>query len=211
MKNRHASCKECYPLGNDFVTTIARVVPSRTKRLLGVIGRVKYAAVILCRRLVLDAILKDLLHHLWRVGLLATSLIRWEAYLLWLSHDPVSPVWGYSIHSQIIGKLGYCKFASNEMVAQESNKASSRMMQLKCLHNTTVTSCWLLHAIRTRFILDRTTRAVVETTVIDKHTSGAPILHTEASFTSAERWLHRGTLSPTSLKHCIWFSVRLQI
>ena len=64
MKNRRASCVECYPLGNDFVKTIARVVPSRTKRLLGVIGRVKYAAVILYRRLVLDTILRDLLHYL---------------------------------------------------------------------------------------------------------------------------------------------------
>ena len=64
MKNRHASCIECYPLGNDFVTTIARVVPSRTKRLLGIIERVKYAAVILHRRLVLDTILRDLLRYL---------------------------------------------------------------------------------------------------------------------------------------------------
>jgi len=108
MKNRRASCIECYPLGNDFVTTIARVVPSRTKRLLGVVGRVKYAAVILHRHLVLDTILRDLLHYLWRVGLVATSPIRWEAYLLWMSHDPVSPIWGCSMYSQIIGKLGYC-------------------------------------------------------------------------------------------------------
>jgi len=37
-----------------------------------------------------------------------TSPIRWEAYLPWMSHDPVSPVWGYSMYSQIVGKLGYC-------------------------------------------------------------------------------------------------------
>ena len=91
------------------------------------------------------------------------------------------------------------------LIAQESNKASSQMMQLKCLHNATVTSCRPLHAIRTSFILDHTARAVVETTVIDKHTSGTPIIHTEASFTSADRGLCRGTLSRTSLKHCIWF------
>ena len=53
MKNRRASCIESYPHGNDFVTTIARVVPSRTIRLLDVIERVKYAAVILYRRLIL--------------------------------------------------------------------------------------------------------------------------------------------------------------
>jgi len=82
VKNRRASCTECCPLGNDFVTMIARVVPSRTKRLLGVIGRAKHAAVILCRRLVLDTILRDLLHYLWRVGLVATSPMRWEACLL---------------------------------------------------------------------------------------------------------------------------------
>jgi len=108
VKNRRASCMECYSIGNDFVTMIARVVPSRTKGLLGVVGRVKHAAVILHRRLVLDAILGDLLHYLWRVGLVATSPMRWEAYLLWMSHDPVSPVWGCSMHSQIVGKLGYC-------------------------------------------------------------------------------------------------------
>jgi len=48
-----ASCIESHPHGNDFVTTIARVVPSRTKRLLGVVERVKCAAVTLHRRLFL--------------------------------------------------------------------------------------------------------------------------------------------------------------
>jgi len=82
--------------------------PWRTKRLLSAIGRVKHAAVISCRRLVLDAILRDLLNYLWRVGLIATSPIRWEAHLLWMSHGAVSPAWGCSVHSQIIGKLGHC-------------------------------------------------------------------------------------------------------
>jgi len=49
-------------LGMTFVATIAHVVPSRTKRLLGVVGRVHLVAVIPHRRLVLDAILSDLLH-----------------------------------------------------------------------------------------------------------------------------------------------------
>jgi len=44
-----------------------------------------------------------------------TSPIRWEAYLPWLSHDPVSPVWGCSMHSQIIGKLGHCRFITVEI------------------------------------------------------------------------------------------------
>jgi len=110
VKNWHASCTECCPLGNDFVTTIARVVSSRTKRLLGVVGRVKCAVVILHGRLVLDAILRDLLHYLWRVGLVATGPMRWEAYLLWMSHDPVSPAWWCSVCSQITGKLGHCTF-----------------------------------------------------------------------------------------------------
>jgi len=109
VKNRRASCAECYPLGNDFVTTIARVVSSRTNRLRGVVGRAKHAAVILCRRLVLGANLRDLLHYLRRVGLVATSPTRWEAYLLWMSHDPVSPAWGHSAHGQIAGKLGWIR------------------------------------------------------------------------------------------------------
>jgi len=106
LKNRRASCVECCPLGNDFVTTIARVVPSRTKRLLGVIGRAKCAAVVLCSRLVLDAILRDLLHCFWRVGLVATSPTRWESHLLWMSHDPVRPAWGHSVCSQLWANWG---------------------------------------------------------------------------------------------------------
>ena len=90
MKNRHASCTECYSIGNDFLTTIACVVPSRTKHLPDVIGRVKHAAIVLHRRLVLDAILRDLLCYLWRVGLAATSPMRWEAWWVtcpWVPHE----------------------------------------------------------------------------------------------------------------------------
>jgi len=68
-KNWHASCAECCPLGNDFVTTTARVVPSRTKRLPGVVGRAKCAAVVSHRRLVMGAVLRDLLRCLWRDAL----------------------------------------------------------------------------------------------------------------------------------------------
>jgi len=46
---------ECHSIGNNFVTTTARVVPSRTKRFLGIVGRLKCAAVVLHGRLVLDA------------------------------------------------------------------------------------------------------------------------------------------------------------
>jgi len=109
VKNRRASCAECHHLGNDFVATIACVVPSRTKRLPDAIGRAKHAAVVSHRRVVLDTILRDLLHCLWRVGLLAaTSPMRWEACLLWMSHNPVSPAWRHSVCSQIVGKLGHC-------------------------------------------------------------------------------------------------------
>jgi len=80
------------------VTTIARVVPSRTKCLLGVIGRVHHAAVILHRRLVLDTVLSDLLHCLWKIELVATSPMRWRAQLPWMSHERMSPIWGHSVH-----------------------------------------------------------------------------------------------------------------
>jgi len=39
--------------------------------------------------------------------------LHWEAYLLWMSHNPVSPVWGYSMHSRIIGQLGHCTMMIN--------------------------------------------------------------------------------------------------
>jgi len=40
--------------------------------------------------------------------LVATSPMRWEAHLPWMSHGPVSPAWWHSVHSQIVGKLGHC-------------------------------------------------------------------------------------------------------
>jgi len=93
------------------------------------------------------------------------------------------------------GHQSHCSLATKK-VAQESNEASSWMMWLSRLHDLTAVSHWPPH------ILDRTTRAIVETTVINKCTSGTPILHVEAhvkctsgtpilhveaSFTSAER------------------------
>jgi len=67
----------------------------------------------------------------------------------------------------------------------------------------------------TRFVLDRTTRAIVVIQrcckVITKHVTGTPILHVEASFISVERGLRRGILSWTSLKHYIHFSFILKL
>jgi len=185
MKNRHASCIECYPLGNDFVTTIARVVPSRTKRLLGIIERVKYAAVILHRRLVLDTILRDLLRYLWRVGLVATSPIRWEAYLLWMSHDPVSPAWGYSMYSQIIGKLGHCK-----MIFQNRERM---LVHLPIWDDLLVSNnkCWKRHAwifliaIHTyQWILLGCTKRLLVGSIY------ATMIHTKNCFKTSMRWKH---------------------
>jgi len=140
VKNRRASCMECCPLENDFIATIARVVPSRTKRLLGVIGRVKCAAVVSCRRLVLDTILRDLLHCLWRVGLVATSPMRWEACLLWMSRDHVSPVWGHSMCSQIVGKLGHCnRFKPRMQGCAPSSRAT--MESAQCEHILSRSDC----------------------------------------------------------------------
>jgi len=119
VKDRRASCTECHSLANDFVTMIARVAPSRTKRLPCVIGRAKHAAVVSCGRLVLDTVLGDLLHCLWRVCLAATGPTRWKACLLWMSHDPVSPAWGHSVHSQIVGKSGCCIFKSKWLLSSQ--------------------------------------------------------------------------------------------
>jgi len=67
----------------------------------------------------------------------------------------------------------------------------------------------------TRFVLDRTTRAIVamqrHCKVITKHTTGTPILPVEASFNSAERGLRRGISSWTSLKCYIHFSFILKL
>jgi len=59
-----------------------------------------------CSCVVLDTVLGDLLHCLWRVGLAATSPTRWEACLLWMTHDPVSPAWGHSVCSQLWANWG---------------------------------------------------------------------------------------------------------
>ena len=56
MKNRRATYGFVIHLGHDQSVMIARVVPSRTKRLLGILRRLKYAAVILHRNLVLMTI-----------------------------------------------------------------------------------------------------------------------------------------------------------
>jgi len=57
VKNRRVSCRLVIHLGMTCLTTVACVIPSRTKRLLRVMWRFKYAAVILCRRLVLMTLL----------------------------------------------------------------------------------------------------------------------------------------------------------
>jgi len=87
MLLREESAHQLHSLLWLCVTTTARVVPSRTKRLPDVVGRVHCTAVIPHRRLVLDAVLSDLLHCLWRVGPVATRSMRWRAQLPWMSHD----------------------------------------------------------------------------------------------------------------------------
>jgi len=64
-----------------------------------------------------------------------------------------------------------------------------------------------IHVTGTQFILDCTTQAVVETTVIDKHVSGTSILFVEASFISAETGLHQAVVGQTSVKgfFSLWF------
>jgi len=75
VKNRRASCGLVIHLGMTCLLTIARVAPSRTKCVLSVLWRLKHAAVILHVCLVLDAVLRDLLHCLWRVGRIATTAV----------------------------------------------------------------------------------------------------------------------------------------
>jgi len=50
-----------------------------------------------------------------------------------------------------------------------------------------------LRTIRTRFVLDRLTQAIVVNKVITNCTTGTPILQVEASFISVERGLRRGS------------------
>jgi len=67
MLLREGSVRQLHGLLWLCVTTTARVVPSRTKRLLGVVGRAHHTAVILHRCLVLDTVLSNLLHCSWRI------------------------------------------------------------------------------------------------------------------------------------------------
>jgi len=53
-----------------------------------------------------------------------TSPMRWEAHLCEtrvFTHDPVSPAWGHSVHSQIVGKLGHCKVVFTLLLAPLSD------------------------------------------------------------------------------------------
>jgi len=49
------------------------------------------------------ALLSNVLHYLWMVGLAATSLMLWEACLLWVSPGWMSPAWGSSILHPSLG------------------------------------------------------------------------------------------------------------
>jgi len=51
----------------------------------------------------------------------------------------------------------------------------------------------LLRMIRTCFVLDRLTQAIVVNKVIINYTTGTPILHVEASFISGERGPRQGS------------------
>jgi len=55
------------------------------------------------------------------------------------------------------------------------------------------------------------TRAIIVNKVKTNYTTGAPILHVEALFISAERGLRQGILSQTSLKYYIHFSFILKL
>jgi len=93
-------------------------------------------------------------------------------------------------------------------IAQKSNKPSSETL----VHvSVTAISFGPLCAIRTHFVLDRLTQAIVVNKVITNCATGTPILHVEASFISVERGLRQGILSRTSLKHYIHFSFILKL
>jgi len=66
VKNWQASCSLLIQLGMTCLITIARVTRSRTKRLLGVLWQLKYAAFIL-QALSLDDILIALLSNVLHV------------------------------------------------------------------------------------------------------------------------------------------------
>jgi len=73
-------------------------------------------------------------------------------------------------------------------------------------------ACFNHHkTLRTRFVLDGITRAIVAYKVITNYATGTPILHVEASLISVERGLCREILSRTSLKCYIHFSFILKL
>jgi len=75
-------------------------------------------------------------------------------------------------------------------IAQKSNEPSSEAL---VYISVTAISFRPLRTIRTRFVLDRLTRAIVVNKVIINCTTGTPILHIEASFVSVERGLRQGS------------------
>jgi len=86
----------------------------------------------------------------------------------------------------------------------EACSGEQRTIVSRCwLYDITAISLRLLHTIRTHFVLDSITRAIVVNKVITNYTTGRPILHIEASFISVEKGLRREILSRTSLKYYI--------
>jgi len=92
-------------------------------------------------------------------------------------------------------------------IAQKSNEPSSETL---VYISVTAISFIPLRMIRTRFDLDRLTRAIVVNKVITNYTTGTPILHVEASFISVERGLRRGSRAEP-LKYYIHFSFILKL
>jgi len=93
-------------------------------------------------------------------------------------------------------------------IAQKTNEPSSETL---AYISVTAMSFRPLRTIRTRFVLDCLTRAIVVNKVITNYTTGTPILHVEALFISVERGLRQGILSRTSLKYYIHFSFILKL
>jgi len=92
-------------------------------------------------------------------------------------------------------------------VAQESNKP---WPQGAGPHDATATSHRSLHAIRTCFVLDHTTQAVIVIKIMTKCVAGTPILHAETSFISAERglrWTSCAALKAACLLSCLQMKI----
>jgi len=107
LLHEESACQLCGLLWLHCTTT-ARVNKETEQNVFCCYNGLKDTAVTTCRPasaddgcVVMDSILRDLLCCLWRVGLVATSPMRWEACLSWMSHDPVSPVWWCSVRSQL--------------------------------------------------------------------------------------------------------------